>query len=466
MQVTEPKFMKALEKKLTEIFNEQFGQKNVRNILDELHITVNSTNQKTTLLKTIENFTTRISKTISEKDFDSNMYLRQQDFENLDNILEVIAQTVKIIEGDNGGLAAILSQLTSQPYFKTYKQLGDTLDKRLQEYQAFMANVNTIDGEILKKAANSLQNFAKALQRGGFNTKKDGQKVFNKLTHQGSLKTLISNNFISNTLAQNFARKMVAEVYEVLGATMQVGSKKVSTSQGTKTRKTDFIAKNLKINFQETQNGPSYEITMSLGISSKFYVSQSFVRKNKVGKGTITSGRGPSLEQSLKSIFGEGHDEAMYFAYNFIAHSDEQKDQFHGNMNGRLNNLILKKEIMRLLATAGNTSDFSQFLLVNGKLYSMYEIIQYVINEKNNFYLTSYDRGFRQGIYLQIDARKNLKNKNQWDSYPNEMVAAWHRSHELNETIRRSSVSARIHMQSLVKAISQGGKIPIRYKKS
>ena len=76
-----------------------------------------------------------------------------------------------------------------------------------------------------------------------------------------------------------------------------------------------------------------------------------------------------------------------------------------------VNDLIVTRQILRLFATAGNESDFAQFMLVNGKIVSVWNIVQYAIS--SNLMLSKSEGGSAsQGIVLSIPDRSKIKAAN------------------------------------------------------
>jgi len=78
------------------------------------------------------------------------------------------------------------------------------------------------------------------------------------------------------------------------------------------------------------------------------------------------------------------------------------------------NDLIATRQILRLFATAGSESDFAQFMLVNGRIVSIWSIVQYVISS-NLSLSASQDGGKTQGIVLSIPDRPKIYAANAYN---------------------------------------------------
>lgn len=438
MEISEEEFVKNLTTKITNGLNSNFKE----NLLLGLHEVVNGKNSDDGTLKS------------AIKEFVSHKNIK-----NLNNILQILKNAVELIEDKDveGGLGAILANVAFTSKGKMVSTggvvgIGKKLNNQLSAYIERNNNA-TGDQKILLKAAQYLKNFAYVLQKGKFKTTK-------KDLSEAGLTTQLSNGFISTTLAESFGGKIaesslaaLAKVVETSGAHI-TDTGHMITEDTKKIYKTDFRIDDVEVKSEAIFGKNLGNFIIDLGFSSKFYVNQSFSDLKKKITGVYSSGRGPSLAQAIQDIFPNATRQTLYFAYNYIAHDDLQ-DQNHQQ---QFNNRILKREITRLFATAGK-GDLTNFLLINGKIYSMYSIIQYVTNEKYNFYLSRSQqrtvKNDQQGVYLHIEGRSTLRKNNVKDEYPNPMIAAWHRSHKLNETMRRSTISAEVHLGKLAAKLAK-----------
>lgn len=72
-----------------------------------------------------------------------------------------------------------------------------------------------------------------------------------------------------------------------------------------------------------------------------------------------------------------------------------------------LNDLILKRQILRLFATNSSFQDFSQFILINGQIISIWEVLQYALNTELKF-SNSMKESKNEGLVLSIPNRPDI----------------------------------------------------------
>lgn len=361
----------------------------------------------------------------------------------LSSALKIVAEALKLLEEQNtGSLGAILLHSLENNKANSFADLGNKLRALLNQYE-INNNYRLIKRQSLESAKKQLNNLAQALISGKFVSTK------NDLTAQG-LSTLLLNGIISTSIAQGLAFAMSGKAGSILYKSIlqSVGTKAVVTSDSGKdikiTGKTDVKAKHVNISLGTTDNGNGGNINLNIGISSKFYTGQGFKDLNNRNI-SINSGSGGTLKQALNSIFSD--DISRYLVYNYIT---------HGEYTTQINDLIIKRQILRLFATVGSKEDFSQFMLINGHIISIWEIMQYVLN--NDLGLSKSMNGSNfQGIVISIPDRKNFMEANKYDQLdsPGEtpIVAAWNRSHKVNSAIESARIYAEIHFKNLAAAI-------------
>lgn len=379
------------------------------------------------------------------KNGDINKFLqdavKNENVQALSEALKVIAQALNLLDKDKGGLGAILLQATNSA--KSFPQVGINLSKLLESYK-ISNNYRLIRRQSLEAAVRQLQNLATVLREGSFKTSKS------KLSAKG-LSTLLLNGIISTQIAQGLAFSASGKAgYLLHKAIIQaVGTSQVKVSSDyetaiTITGKTDVKASNVNLSLQGYDSGSSGGgILIDLGISSKFYTGQNFNSNLTKPKGTYGSGSGGTLGEAIHAIWGDTID--RYLAYNFFTH-EMYKSEF--------NDLIATRQILRLFATAGSESDFAQFMLVNGRIVSVWDIVRYAISSDLSL---SRSQGGDQGIILTIPNRSNIYAANQYNKIDqpkeNNTIASWNRSRKVNAVINNARIYAELHLNKLIAAI-------------
>lgn len=384
------------------------------------------------------------------KDGNITQHLRNAvEFRNIKQLaaaLKVIANALLILENGEGSLgAALLNALYTENgtlAFSSFKNLGNKLQTLLKEYQ-INNNYSVIKQQSLQKSIAQLNNLAFALQTNTFKTSK------NQLSVEG-LTTLLSNGIISTSIAQGLgfaaSTKAGGTVHQFI--VHAVGTNKVTVHSDIDkdikiTGKTDIQAQGVKVNLSTTDTGKNVDINLNIGISSKFYTGQNFknLTKNEITSMSVGSGVGGSVKQALDSIFTDSS--SRYLAYNYIVHDIKTK---------QLNDLIVKRQIIRLFATAGNTQDFAQLMLINGQIISIWDLIQYALN--NDVGLSnSMDGSKSKGIVLSIPDRPLIHDQNtQISSEYSPLISAWIRSHKVNAAISSARIYAELHLRNLAQS--------------
>lgn len=364
---------------------------------------------------------------------------------DLSEAFKVIQQALNLLDKDNGGLGAVLLQSTKSA--TSLKQVGKNLSTLLNNYETKISkDYRLIRRQSLESAVQQLRNLSSALQQGAFISSG------NQLSAEG-LSTLLLNGLISTQIAEGLAFITSGKAENLLykAIIQAVGTKAVSVKanqdkQMKITGKTDIKAKGVNISLNGFDSGATGGgITMDIGISSKFYTGQSFNTDLTKPVGVYGSGSGGTLKEALCAIWDNPSD--RYLVYNFFTHEMYQSE---------FNDLIATRQILRLFATAGSESDFVQFMLVNGRIVSIWSIVQYAIS--SNLSLSSSQGGGKsQGIVLSIPDRPKIFAANTYDllDQPNETktIASWNRSHRINSQINKARIYAELHLKNLISSI-------------
>lgn len=365
--------------------------------------------------------------------------VKDNNVKQLSLALEGIANCLFLLERGDSSLGAVV--LYSLQHVNSFSDIGEKLSILLEQYE-IKNNYRLIKRQSLEKAKKQLDNLAQALSTGKFVSTK------NELTAQG-LSTLLLNGIVSTSIAEGLGFAMSGKAGSVLYNSIleTVGTKAVTVQSDSKkikiTGKTDVQAKGVSISLNATDTGiDGGKINLNIGISSKFYTGQGFKDLNNKSV-SISSGSGGTLKQALDSIFSDST--SRYLAYNYITH-DQYVEQ--------LNDLIAKRQILRLFATAGSKEDFSQFMLINGYVVSIWDIVQYVLNTDVGL-SKSMEGSKNQGIVVSIPDRKKIHEANVFDQVAGDgdtpILSAWKRSHNVNSAIDSARIQAELHLMNLAK---------------
>ena len=355
--------------------------------------------------------------------------------------LDIIAKCVSLMDGGDA-LGAIL--LNAKKHGGNSKALGKALNRELKAFEV-NNNLSTFSKESLISAKAQLDNLAFALNKGYF---KSG-----KTLSESGLTTLLLNGLVSTQIAEGLGFMIANETRGILSNAIveSVGSK--ATLSGdiffNKNKKMYGKADILLKNVQMSLEGSGQEINLNLGISSKFYKNQGFrtskggkVKSNK--KGAFHSGSGWTLGAALHTVFSG--DRERYLAYNYMVHNLHTME---------MNDVIATRQLLRLFSSMGVSEDFAMFMLVNGELVSIWDMVQYAVS--NSLSLSqSMAKGSDQAIVLTIPDRTKIMEKTKIKEKGLSLEElAWKRSRLKNAQINKARIYAELRIDKLAMAMSK-----------
>ncbi len=386
--------------------------------------------------------------TIGDKQIDFNNKLQniidKKSVKDLEIVFQVIKQALDLLEQDkNGSLGAILINSLEESQNNITK-VGKNLQKLLESYK-ISANYKTIKKQSLQSAKSMLQNLGYVLETGKF--KSTGSDLSVK-----GLSRLLLNCLVSTSIAEGLSVASYFKAGHVLYDAMAqiVGSDQILIQSNNQddykiTGKTDVKVSGVDLSLQGYDDGKDGGgIKIDIGISSKFYKGQKFNSNLNSPQGTYGSGSGGTLGEALRAIWDDPID--RYLVYNFFTHQMHQSE---------FNDLIATRQIVRLFASAGSESDFAQFMLINGKIVSIWSLVKYAISTDLSISASGKSQA---GIVLSIPNRPKIFNSNKYEligqSKKTMTLAAWNRSRKINSEINSARIKAELHLNKIAKAMS------------
>lgn len=369
-----------------------------------------------------------------------NRLKQQQDF------FKQIGKAVSIMEGNNSGLGLALSQLgQGRQRAMSWRGMGSALAGAVAAFQK-SNNYTILKGsalesmnEVIRSLNNLAQNFSTQQTKSG-----------KSMASEESWRSTFNNVFTG--LSEGIGARIVASALGAADdAVKTVGSnthsQMIFTPSGERMYgkpvfgKTDIKGTNLWLSLEENSVLGHYSnIAIDLGASMKFYKSASF---SIAGQNTlsISSGSGGSLASALNAVYGGNSARSLYYAYNVLAHQSEPGQSL-------VHDALLSHNILRLFATTGTSSDFSQFMIINGEIVSIWDMVQYV---SNNFVGLSSSQNKHQAISLSIDGRKDIIAAVNSSSTGSMLRQAMHRSRSVNAAINAATIKATLHVHKLAR---------------
>ncbi len=362
--------------------------------------------------------------------------------QSFSKVLKIIRQALNLLEQGPDSLGAVLNQVIKEQY-TSFNAMGIRLISLLENYKV-KNNYTVIKQQSLNKALGYLQNLAYALIVGEF------KSTGNAISAEGMSRLLI-NNLTSTAIAEGLgflnSAKALGVVHNELIKAVGTQQVKDQINNTQVTGKTDVRLDGVSISSLVTDLGDNgAKITIDVGISSKFYTGQAFkdLNSGNVPNVTISSGSGGSLKTALDTIFQT--DWERYLAYNYMAHQQYQPE---------INDLIVKRQILRLFASAGR-GDFAQFMFINGEIVSIWEIILNAFKFESSLSQSmAKKQNIAQPFTLHIEGRSKIASSNEKEPVSgkddNNILAAWRRSKRVNSAISGATIQVEMHLANLAR---------------
>ena len=416
---------KALKKQYKYLIHSMIDQKDAQSLAfasrlvgrgrvgDDL-ITALDTYVKQTLVKRINEETIKAS-LITGNQFHNHLNNRKLDNtlssnltsagNALNKLLEGVAQVINTLKVNEnyknfslGLTAAEIEGLTS--IGDLGKLFGSKVDeiKKLSRSRSFYIDKNQI--EVLTR---TLNNITRWLQSQEINGKvKDG----NSFTYK-NLKSLFDTEispigigeafgFYNKRMAQEALQQTIVdsikyigkEEYPIIFSDPSGQYSKSSPMPDTnmddeKQGKTDIKFKNLEVKLR-TQKRSKKELTLSIsvGVSNKLYLNNAII-KNVDGEQQIKKQLTRSVKVSknipmgaaIKSTFHQ--ERLIYLAYNTFAWQTESPEASEAVKS--LQDIVFTRNLIHAMS-ARSGEDFAGYILMNGKLFSVWDIIQYALS--------------------------------------------------------------------------------------
>lgn len=372
-------------------------------------------------------------------------------FRAFGELMELLASTAALIEGGQGAALAQAIRVCQQNYsFAT--NIGTSLSTAIDQFMS-QHKIQKTSKTRIAQVCNALKNLGERLATGRIasgkkeitpeNIGKVVEKVFNPAFAEAIISQINAVGqlaFMDSAIKLQGLDRTKIQFTDQFGNVVTKSSVRNQKAQG----KVDFKVKGATFAFESTNpsiNG--VEMRMNIGISNKFYVTNGFSwdsSLNPSGGSSYSGGSGGSLKEAIESLFNSKY--IQYLAYNTIAH---EKDLPRANAS--LNDVILTRQINRIFATRGGKDDFAQYLLVNGEVVSILDIINHLTTHRSllsNSQMGSED----QAVSLTLKNRPAIL-----DAMANGQDDTRLRVFSVNKAIRGAKVSAFVHVNKLTAAL-------------
>lgn len=327
------------------------------------------------------------------------------------------------------------------------------------------------DRKPIGEAVNSIYRFIENAKNMPFLKNEKGKIVLN----ENSLRTSLKSGFLSTGLGelaiiiQNAAKQNANKAIQqgltsirgtgtgVVESKLYIGKKNEEyiTLDSKRMQKIDSLVDGI---FTMDINGETITISIKdIGLSIKTYSSSGFKKNQTISLG----GAGMSLKQAIDNLqisgFNNGDIGKRYLLYNVTAHHDNKQFQYSAAFK-ELQDLIIRRYIVNFMVSRGGANDFAQFLIINGQVYSTYELINQLLDSEKNYYDT-FSISSDQAISLSYGEYHKILNKipslakrkkNQKNMLNSENAIS--RSLAVINEISKVRLLAKLHLDKLAKA--------------
>ena len=194
-------------------------------------------------------------------------------------------------------------------------------------------------------------------------------------------------------------------------------------------------------------------IIMDVGVSNKLYKTAYFRYGAENLSGEFSLGGGLTLEQGLYQAFGN-NQRRLYLAYNLFGWQNDPSIQ---TALINLQDIVFTRNIITLFGSRGGSSvDFASYILLNGKIVSLWEVILYALDNNIGIShsLQANGQAEQKGISFSIGDKDSHKAMTTFQDYL-EIWSIAKRSFSVKDAISKSKMTAHIRPNKLAASVSK-----------
>ena len=311
--------------------------------------------------------------------------------------------------------------------FSNIKDYGENLSKVLEKFKQENKAV-LLNTPLMKEAITNLEDIISPIKN-MYLEKQKGSRTIREATTVGKLQGRVTNNFfpnLSEILAAQIEETAVSNAIKIHKNARRTGAE---TSQiqitdvqgnysnygffedgGKKQDKADNIYENVQMKVSNLRDGESGYFNIDIGISSKSYVTQHFEMDTSLAdfNDVYSLGGGMTIGNAFRLLLGDINADVYkkYLGYNIFA---RDSDELPKALNS-LQDVLLTRSIV-YIASGRNKKNIAQFMMINGNLLSIWDIIKYTFDHdigKSSSQLKDIDENNRPGLYMSIPNRQKI----------------------------------------------------------
>ena len=390
------------------------------------------------LLDTLNN---NVSQAINNYNFDEkvktaynslNDFIKTQDAKALDKVFAQITAATELLSTSRGELVSLIGQ---RGEYKRNRDLNKLYALLQEDLATLEGKTLTVNQSRLLSVKISLANLVNDL----------ANKKFDRATLAGYLRNIFSTQIGEYIVSKGVGKGLDVAIGDIRKSL--TGAKNIEVDEddqelqnlislygqkGTQVFKTDNSFKDLSI---QISSGDTVDI--DLGLSTKWYKREN---NGKIYDAVFT--RETSFVNRLEQMLNSTVEK--YYAYNALELADQASDLYSS-----LKSALVARNLDVMMSGLGVQGDFSQFLVINGEFYSIWEIINAV--EHFNIGQGSYGRERKTdpitisatGLSKVIDMTRQVKDD------PNSWIKALMRAKAQNIEIANLSLTGHFYPNRL-----------------
>ena len=352
-----------------------------------------------------------------------------KDLSSIDSLLTALVDAVTLINKSGYILAGTINKARESGQI-SISQFGKNFSQALKQFELENKIPQTIEGKQIQDTLNELNKISARFQYGTKGGTIKEQSDPDKWITGQFLKDYIDRHFFSTVLAEGLALGIAESATNSVGMTIKNSIDSIKSTGGSlvsfeytntsgfynkdktevaKQGKADVKLKNVQVDLGYIFDNMQGTMTLNIGLSNKSYKTLNF------GGGTGNSSEITGGSMPLTRVFNllTTQSKYHYIGYNILAWTastaptskeltKDAKDL--GDALDALQDALFTRSVVYMFGARGK-ADFANYLLVNGQLISLWEVLQYATNTT----LKSRSRGNAfDGLIYSIEGHKNF----------------------------------------------------------
>ena len=338
------------------------------------------------------------------EDLDKALKGTTQDLSSIDSLLTGLADAVTLINKKGYLLAGIINQARGDGQISV-SQFGQNFTQALTQFEMSNKIPRTVEGKQIQDVLNEFKKIAARFQYGTKGGTAKEQSDPNKSITGEFLKNYIDKHFFSTVLAEGLALGIAQSATNSAGMIIKNSLDSVKRTGGelvefeytntsgfynkdntdsAKQGKADIKLKNVQVDLGYIFDNMQGTMTLNIGLSNKSYKALNFGggsgASSEIKGGSISLPRAFNLLTTQSKYHYIGYNVLAWTANNAPKSKELTKDAKDlTDALDALQDALFTRSFVYLFGARGKV-DFANYLLINGQLISLWEVLRYASN--------------------------------------------------------------------------------------